>query len=239
MERKGVTLISGVLFLAITIAATVIVYYAAVPVVERVRDAAVTEQTGQAMVEIDKIVREVAGGGKGTKRTFTLRTEAGTFEVNDTKDTIKWTYETSSPIVSPRVRQEVGNLVVGSNLEASVSRGNYSSSNAWVLENEHLVVYLNRSGNASDYRNTSTDRLFLAMYQKDEGAWLNGSGMVEFGIDDAPTSQSGNGYTVAEREGEDLPYGRVTMVVNSTYRLYFVNVTLEAGADFVTIEPFV
>ncbi len=240
MGLKGITLISGVLFLAITLTATVIVYYAAVPVIEKIRDAAITEQTSQAMVEIDKIIREVAAGGKGTKRTFTLRTEAGTFTVNDTKDTVSWLYETKSPLLSPRVRQTVGNLIVGTNLDVKTSKGNYSTSDAWLLENEHLIVYLNRSGNVSNHtQNWSTNQLFLAIYQKDLQAWLNNTGFVDFGIDDNTTSKSGTGYTILETEGENLPYGRVTSHYNNSYQDYFVNVTLEAGADFVTIEPFV
>jgi len=39
-----------------------------------------------------------------------------------------------------------------------------------------------------------------------------------------------------EQTGEDLPYATVSAYMDSNYANYFVNFTLESGADFLTIE---
>jgi hypothetical protein len=39
-----------------------------------------------------------------------------------------------------------------------------------------------------------------------------------------------------EQTGTDLPYATVSAYMNSAYANYFLNFTLESGADFITIE---
>ena len=57
---------------------------------------------------------------------------------------------------------------------------------------------------------------------------------LEISVDDS--SATGSGYTQLERYGNALPYGMVIAYMDSPGYDYFVNFTLESGADFITIS---
>ena len=48
-------------------------------------------------------------------------------------------------------------------------------------------------------------------------------------------SKSGNGYTIPEDLGYNLPYASVGAYLNNSYNPYYVNFTLESGTDFLEI----
>ncbi|MBU0530450.1 MAG: hypothetical protein KKC05_02150 [Nanoarchaeota archaeon] len=233
--KKGVTFISAVIFLAFSVGAVTVIYQAAVPVVDRMQAAAAIDDMRSNFIEIDKIISEVASEGKGSKRTIFINPEPGTLYVNGSSDVIYWLYETSALIFSPRTSQTFGNVRIGSNLDTSAAEGSYDGNNAYVLENEHLIVYLNRTGNSSTYADLRTTDLLLAVYQKDLQQYMNLTNL-NITVDDRPDSSTGNGYTFILEAGNNLPYGTVSAYVNSTYLAYFINFTLESGTDFLEIE---
>lgn len=237
---KGFSLIGGVIFLALTISAAVIIYQAGLPAVQELQATAAVDKMKSTLSELDSIIRAVAGEGQGSKRTVFISSEPGILTINGTANTIIWELETTAPVISPRTSQQFGNLIVGSNLEASVEEGNFTRVSpevpAFIMRNAHLDVYINRTGSPSSQTPISTNALVLAIYNKDLDSWLDNPGFLEISIDSQENSKSGTGYTQAEALGDNLPFGKVTAFMDTTYLDYNLFFILESGADFLTIE---
>ncbi len=241
--RKAFSLISGVLFLAITITAVVVVYQAGMPIVKRMQVSAAIEQMKTTFVELDELIRQIAAEGAGSKRAVQLRVDPGKLIVNEIQDSIYWELETYAMIISPRTKQQFGNIAVGSNLNTRVYEANYTRVSpeikCYVMENEHLKVYVRKVGvNTSQdgWENFNTSSLVIAIYNKDMNEWLENEGFLEITVDDNTNSKTGNGYTIPLETGYNLPYGAVTAHMNSSYLAYSINFTLGSGADFLDIE---
>ena len=56
MRRLGISLISGVIFLAITLSAMVIVFNVSVPVIQKLQDSAVIENMKVALTDLDELI---------------------------------------------------------------------------------------------------------------------------------------------------------------------------------------
>lgn len=238
--RRGVTLLSGIIFLALTISATVIVYEAGVPVIKRIQAAAVIEQMKDSFIELDKVIRQVASEGQGSKRTVYLTIDQGKLVVNGTEDTVYWAFDTDAFVMSPRTSQQFGNIRIGSNLDTRAWEGNYTFSSpeipCYIMENEHLRVYVRKVGSSTSWQSYSTSQLVPAIYNKDLDRWLNNTGFLEINLDSSSYSTSGNGYTQLLQSGNHLPYGTVAALMNSSYARYWINLTLESGTDFLEIQ---
>jgi len=233
--KKGISLISGVLFLAITITATVLVYELGMPIIKQMQAASTIDQMKAVFAELDQQIQQVASEGKGSKRTYYLRLDAGEFSVNSSKNTIEWEYEIDVEVISPRTAQWIGNTIIGSNLETKAYESTHDGTPCYVLENEHLKVYINRTGSASSHAQLSTSDLLIGIWQKDLSALL-GLDSLNITLDNKASSQAGSAYTGIERLGDDLPYATVFAYMNTSYDQYFINFTLESGADFLIIE---
>jgi len=233
--KKGMALVSGVLFLAITITAAIVVYELGMPIIEKMQSAAIIDNMKSTFTELDSQIQEIASEGKGSKRTFYLNLEAGEMEFNSSKDWIKWEYETQSPVISPRTAQWIGNTIIGSNLETKAYRSTCEGTNCYVLENEHLKVYINRTGSASSFAQLNTSDILMGVWLKDMNQLL-GMESLNVTIDNKASSETGNGYTGVQRLGENLPYATAYALMNTTYEQYYINFTLESGADFIIIR---
>lgn len=240
--RKAFSIVSGVMFLAITITAVVIVYQAGMPVIERMQAAAAIEQMKTTFVELDELIRQIAGEGAGSKRTIQLKVDPGKIIVNETQDTIYWELETDAMVIAPRTKQTFGNVVVGSNMNTRIYEANYTRTSpeieCYVMENEHLKVYVRKVGtstSASGWANFNTSTLVIAIYNKDMSSWLENVGFLEITVDDSADSKAGNGYTMPVETGYNLPYGEITAYMNSSYLAYYIDLALGSGADFLEI----
>ncbi len=233
---KGIALISGIIFIAITVAAIFTVWQIGIPLAKKVQMAASIEQKRTLFADIDRIIKEVAAEGVGSKRTIYFSLDSGVVGLNASTDTIFWTVETDAPVMSPRVALDVGNMRIGNMLATSVYTENYSNRSAWVLENAHLKVWIARIGNATSPQNISTSELILGLYQKDTATEYNIANITTITIDEQTESMFGTGWTEAERIGDDLPYGLVSAFINSSYAPYRIDFRLESGTDFLIIE---
>ena len=238
MMRRGFTLISAVIFIAITISVTSLVYVTAVPAVKKIQDAAIIENMKTAFVQLDKIIREVAAEGKGSKRTVSVNVQEGTLSVNATQNALAWKFDTNVDIISPRSSQSFGNVQVGSQLETSASEGSYGGVAAYILENEFLKVYIRKVGTPSSHTNYSTNQLLLGIDNKVLGQTLNTSNFFEITIDDDQTTKTGTGYTSIDAVGFNLPSATVTAFMNNSKLNYLVNLTLSSSTDFLEIKGF-
>jgi hypothetical protein len=238
--RVGISILSGVIFLAIIISAIFLIYQTGVPVIRKMQSAAAVERMKSVFEELDEIVQQTASEGKGSKRTLHMRIDPGRVVVNSTEDSIYWELETDAGIISPRTYQRLGNMVIGANMETRGYEGNYTYSSpekeCYVMENEHLRVYIRKIGSASSHASYSTSDILVAVHNKDMGTWMNGTGMLGISVDFNSTSKSGTGYTSLLEPGYNLPYATVSAFMNSSYLEYYVNFTLESGADFIEIE---
>lgn len=234
---KGMSILAGVIFLAFTAIAVILVYEMGMPVVERMQSSAVIDRMRTTFATLDEVIQEVAAEGKGSKRTANIRVDMGKITINDTEDVIKWDIDTTATIVSPRTKQEWGNVIIGSNLDVNASEGSFLDDNAYVLENKHLRVFINRTGSSSSYADLDTSRLLLAIYQKDTGEWISNPGFLDITIDYNSLSRTGSGYTALEESGAFLPYGQVNCYIESNYGLnYYIYFVLESGADFIQVK---
>ncbi len=236
MNRKGITMVSSVLFLAFLIAATGIVYYAGVPSLQRIQCLATMEKMKSSFVQLDKITRNVVAGGKGTKRTFDLNIDDGKLYIVGGNDTIYWEYECPVEVTSPRTAQTIGNVIFGSNMEVFAYQGMCAGQNSYILENSHIKACFKVIGSSSNKVSYNTTEIFLYMYQKDLDSVLPLE-YLEVTLDNDDTSKTGTGYTTLEREGTNLPYGRVTAYMESDYGVtYQIHFELETGGDFLVIR---
>ncbi len=239
MGMRGLSIISGVIFIAITISAIAVVYEAGVPVINKMQASVSVEKMKDVFSDIDKVIRDVASEGTGSKRTVYLKIDPGKMVVNDTEDAVYWELETSAKVIEPRTRQIFGNVIIGSNLETSAYQENYSVTSpqipAYKMENEHLTVYIRKVGSGSTYEDFTTNSLLLGIYNKDMGVWFNNTNMFDATVDSQASSRTANGTTTLLGTGYNLPYATVSALVNSTYFKYFINFTLESGEDFIII----
>jgi hypothetical protein len=235
---KGIALISAVIFLAFTIIAVGIVYQAGAPLVAKMQAAASIEKMKEALSELDRMILEVASEGKGSKRTVYFDVDPGTLYVNGTQNVIYWVFETTALVISPRTSQKFGNLIIGSNLETSGYEGTHGGDDAYILENEHLKVFIKKIGSPSSHASYNTTDLLLAVFQKDLNVYMDLQSL-NISIDDAGSSTAGSGYTYLQNGGSNLPYASVIAFMNSSYVDYYVNFTLQSGTDFLEIEASV
>jgi hypothetical protein len=230
---KAVTMISAVLFMAITITAITLTYQAGMPVVKRLSTAATVDAMKDVFTGMDSVIREVASGSQGFRRKIYLNMDPGRFVVNSSSDQVYWMIETDAGVVSPRSKQEFGNAVLGSNLNVRTYSGNHNLTPAWVLENEHLMAYIRIVGTPSSYQSYSTSQLLLGLYSKDLDKWMDGG--IDLLVDGNPATSTGSGYTYVRSLSDDLPSAVAEAYMESTlnYTVYF---TLDSGADFLIIE---
>jgi hypothetical protein len=238
--RIGISVISGVIFLAITITAVFLIYQTTIPIIQRMQSSTVVERMKDVFADLDEIIKQTASEGKGSKRTFSMRIDPGKVVVNKTQDSIYWELETDAEIMSPRTSQRLGNLVMGANMETSCYEENYTFSSpqteSYILENEHLKVYVKKIGSPSSPVSYDMSEVLVAIYNKDMNQWLNNTGFLDISVDYNDTSNTGTGYTSPSVTGYNLPYGTVYASMNSSYIDYYINFTLESGADFIEIE---
>jgi hypothetical protein len=235
---KGISIISEVLFLAIVVSLVFLVYAMSAPVIQTMQVSAALEQAESFMLNLDSLIQEVASEREGGRRSFHLSMGAGTVSLGEDNDTIKWVLNSDSPVISPRSMQKLGNLIIGSNLNTMAYEGNHSGQEAYVLENEHLRVFVKKIGSAASHQQYNTSDLLLGVYNKDLSEWL-GLDRLEISVDNSTDSTNGTGYTELVEEGNALPYGKVLAHINTSYSFtssYNVTFTLESGADFITLE---
>lgn len=231
--KKGISLISGIIFLALTITATAIILEGAGPLLKKMQDSASFNSMKETMLELNDVIKQVASEGNGSKRVVYIKPDPGQFNISSQDDVIEWEMETNADIIDSRTLQNYGELYIGSNLGASLETTTIGSDDAYLMENERLKVYIKKIGYPSNVSYSNTD-IIIDIYNKDIGAWLNSS--FEFRIDDVAGTTSGTGYTQALTNGTRLPYVVTKAYMNSTNAEYDIYFILESGADFLTIE---
>jgi hypothetical protein len=233
---RGISLISGVLFTAFLIAATAIVYWTAVPVIQKIQCAATLDKMKASFAELDKTIQTVSSEGEGSKRTLDLNINEGEIYITADDDNIYWTHECNAPIISPRTFQTFGNMIIGSNLDTKAYEGSCHGYEAFILENERLKACFRKIGSAGNKIRYNVSDVLISVYQKDLNETLPLE-YLEITLDENQTSSVGEGYTALARSGQHLPYGEVTAYMESDYGItYSIKFVLESGEDFLIIR---
>lgn len=232
---KGITIITEVIFLAIIISMIFLVYTMASPTIQSMQASSAFVSAKSFMVELDDLIQEVASGGKGGRRSLYATMGAGTLLLNESGDSIVWHLDTDFPILSPRSMQRIGSLIAGSNLDVMAYQGSYQGTDAYVLENQHLRVFIKKIDSPTSY---NTSELLMGVFNKKLSGWMPLTSL-EISVDKNPNSTLGTGYTEFVSEGYTLPSGKVLAHINTTYPFmsnYTIAFTLESGADFLIVE---
>lgn len=230
---RAVTLISTVIFIALSMTVIAVLLYTALPVIGKMQTAAITQQAKGIIAKMSAVIDEVASEGSGSRRVMYIDLKGGRIEMNASRDSIYWKMDSDVELISPRTAQDIGNLRFGNNLETNAIEGEYDGKPVWIIENQHIKVYVQRIGNATHHQNISTSEILLAVFQKDTGEELKD--FFEVIVNDDPDTAEGIGWTEIERVGYDLPYARVRAHVHNEISYWF-DVILESGADFLIIE---
>ncbi len=231
---KAIAIISGVIFLAITIAAVVIIYQTGLPFIKRVQSSVIIDQIENMFVRLNEVIKEVASEGRAAQRSISLALDSGEITADSANDIISWDFETDALLISPRTVQQIDNLKVGSNLESSAYEGTYASQDAYVLENEHLLVFIKKIGTQNAMQPYGTSDLLLGIHNKDIDQDLPLQ-RLEILIDGG--NSTGTGFTSLAQSGQNLPYATAIAFLNPDDSPINFNIsfTLESGADFVTV----
>ncbi|MBN2330960.1 MAG: hypothetical protein JXC85_04025 [Candidatus Aenigmarchaeota archaeon] len=237
-SSKGMSIITEVVFLAVIISLIFLVYSIAAPIIYSMQVSSAFDQGKSMMLELDQLVQDVADQRKGGRRSIYVTMGAGTASLDPDTDTLIWTLDTDAMVVSPRSMQQVGNLIVGSNLDVMAYEGNLGGQDAYVLENQNIRAYICRIGSQGSPAYYVTSDLLLGVYNKRTETWMPLQ-RLEISIDNSPDSMNGTGYTELVTAGYALARGEVVAHINTSYKYlgnYSVSFALESGADFLIME---
>ncbi len=231
---RAIALISGVIYIALMITATIIAYNAFLPSIKKLQEAGIAQQVEKAMAEIDGKISAVAGEASGSRRLVPLDMKAGRLVINGSQDAVYWEMPATAMIASPRTAKKTGNVLFGSQLDTKAYESRYNGVPAYAMENEHLLVYIRKIGGRERYSPIDTGGIILNIMQKDMSKWLDGE--VSIRVDDKDSNGRGMGYTALEETGNNLPYATAIAFVASVEGSYTVSFILESGADFLQIK---
>jgi hypothetical protein len=234
-KSKGMTIIAEVVFLAIIITLIFLVYSIASPLLYSMQASSAFDQAKSMMLSFDEVIQDVAS--HGGRRSFHVTLGSGTAALNESTDSILWHMDTETMVVSPRSMQSIGNLIVGSNLDVMAYEGSYSGTDAYVLENGILRVFIRKIGSEASPQQYHTSDLLMGVYNKNLLRWMPLE-RLEISVDRSQESMNGTGYTELAVQSYNLPRGEVLAHINTSYSLahnYTVSFSLESGADFLTI----
>lgn len=231
--KKGVSpLISSVLYVAIVLTAVMMAFNYGMPVIERMQDTNAITSSIDSFQEVNSLVSTVASEGKYSARTLSLNPDRGQYRFDNETGELYYTLETRSNFISSHTSQRRGNILITSDASVSVNESSVDGTPCYRMENEYLEVCIK---NVSEGSNIDTSDILVQAYNKKLEEYLNSTLTVLVnGNEDTIT---GTGYTEAERIGDNLGRGRVTVTVNSDYGIiYDVHLDLISGSDFIKAE---
>ncbi|RLE38149.1 hypothetical protein DRJ17_04860 [Candidatus Woesearchaeota archaeon] len=224
MSKKAQVWVSTVLYILIIVTVLVIVLGAALPIIKNISHKSSYIRSKEIMLQLDKIIQEVADQGAGSQRNFPLKLTAGTITIANSK--VIYTQKTDQAIIYPRAAIEIGNVKIQSDADVNT----YQTENYIILNNSRISVNFTRCGNESNYVSVNTANIINSITY--EG---NSISNFQFLLNDDGTTGTGNGYIKLLDDGSSLSFARVKAHINSSieYDLIF---TLQSNADFLQVN---
>ncbi len=230
--KKGEIWVSAVIYVLVGVVVLTIVIQAGVPLVNKLQERSNVNRARSAFTALDQQIQEIAKEGQGSQRVVPLEVSEGTVKVEDNR--LRWKIETTSKIIEPKTRVELGNLVIASDVD--VSAAEHSSS--FVIQNSRILVNFTKFGSQSAQVTVNTSALINYVTFKDTGA--STAGTFTFFINQNASTTNGTGYNELLQSGTGLASATLKTHVNSTIYDYDLLLSLDSKADFLraTIENF-
>ncbi|MFH1431867.1 MAG: hypothetical protein ABIG84_01500 [archaeon] len=229
MKKKAVSeMIGGVLFIAIGLAAVILVIQLSTPRINDMKDSIAIDQSKDTLATIDRVIRDIASEGPGSTRILPIQVKGGKLTIDGDSNRIYYEIDTNAEIISPRTKRRIGNLWFTSNTNASL----YNDSTHYYLENEHLLVNITKYGSPTNPASMNPDFLIDGINFKDRNQAITDN--ITIHIDGS--ALSGTGYNYAEEEGNDIARATIYNIINTATINYTIKITLESGEDFIHIQ---
>lgn len=230
--KKGEIWVSAVIYVLVGVVVLTIVIQAGVPLIKSLQERSNVNRARSSFTALDQQIQEIAREGQGSQRVVPLEVSEGTVKVEDSR--LRWKIETTSKIIEPKTRFELGNLVIASDVD--VSAAEYPGS--FIIQNSRILVNFTKFGSKSNWATVNTSALINYVTFKDTGASTTGT--FTFFINQNASTTNGTGYNELLQSGTGLASATLTTHVNSTIYDYDLLFSLDSKADFLraTIENF-
>ncbi|HIG98047.1 TPA: hypothetical protein HA231_01330 [Candidatus Woesearchaeota archaeon] len=228
LGKRGAIWVSAVIYVLIGVVVLTIVIEAGIPLIRSLQERGNVNRARNTFTAIDGQIVEVAREGQGSQRVVPLEVSEGTVKVEDGR--LRWKIETTSKVMEPRTRVDLGNLVIASDVDVSAS--DHVSSH--ILQNSRVLVNFTRFGSSANHSAINTSSLINYVQFKDTGAVT--SGTFTFFINQNASTTYGTGYTELLQAGTGLTSATLKAFVNSTLYEYSILLTLDSKADFIRAE---
>lgn len=236
MNRKGISYsISIVMVFAIVAGVAGMVLNVGMPMISDMRDTSSIKQSMNSLSKIDSTLLRVASEEKYSTRNVNLRFDRGSYECDESSNSLFYRIQAEDNIVSPHSSKMMGNLKITSTANVSTNLTSINGVPCYMMENEHLKVCIRKIGSEDNMTDIDTGELLVYFYNKNLDSELNPE--IEIKINENESTSSGQGYTDLREEGSYIGVGRVTAhlsVSNVNYKVIF---DLVSGADFLIVEP--
>ncbi len=230
--KRGEIWVSAVIYVLVGVIVLTIVIQAGVPLIKKLEERSNVNRARNTFTALDQQIQEIAKEGQGSQRVVPLEVSEGTVRVEDSK--LRWKIETSSKIIEPKTRVELGNLVIASDVD--VSSVEYPGS--FIIQNSKILVNFTKLGSQSNQTTVNTSSLINYVTFKDTGS--STAGIFSFFINQNASTANGTGYNELLQTGTGLASATLRTHVNSTIYDYDLLLSLDSKADFLraTIENF-
>ena len=230
--KRGEIWVSAVIYVLVGVIVLTIVIQAGVPLIKRLQERSDVNRARNTFTALDQQIQEIAKEGQGSQRVVPLEVSQGTVRVEDSK--LRWKIETTSKIIEPKTRVELGNLVIASDVD--VSSVEYPGS--FIIQNSKILVNFTKLGSQSNQTTVNTSSLINYVTFKDSGS--STAGIFSFFINQNASTANGTGYNELLQSGTGLASATLRTHVNSTIYDYDLLLSLDSKADFLraTIENF-
>lgn len=226
--KRGQIWISAVLYVFVIVALIALVLEVGLPLIDGLRDQNSFNRAQETMSALDSHIQQIASEGQGSQRVVPISVADG--EITVEGDSIRWKIETDEQLVEPGSRQELGNLVITSDVDVTAS----TIGTFHIMQNSRIRTNFTQVGTESNWTSIDTSALlnnvrFLETNSETSGTFI-------FTINDSSSQNTGTGYTKLLDTGSGLSKATMVAHVNSSafeYDLYF---TLRSKADFVQIS---
>lgn len=232
-SRKGFSLISEVIIVAIVITSGLMVYNIAVPFVDEGKETQRFAVAKDILTTIDSVVYELAAEAPGAKRVINVDSLGiDTLVFSGKEDRISIRLPLNVEIVSPGTRAEEGNIVIFSGNTMKTGENDTD----WMLENDATVFSVKKFGNSTSHSWLNTTQLITMMRNKRLD--INVSPVSLIKIDENMNSSYGVGFTELTASGTGLSRAGIRLVMNQTNASmkYEVLFTLDGSSDFLEME---
>lgn len=224
---KGQVWISAVLYVLIAVSIMVLIMEAGIPIIKGLSDKGAFNRARDTMSAIDQQIEEIAREGQGSQRVIPLDINKGTVAIAN--QGLSWKIESSSKIMEPKTRQEMGNLIISSDID--VTAAEYATN--YMLENSYMLANISKYGSESNWTSFNTSALINSVKFKGTNTLTNGT--FSFLIGNSASSGTGTGYTKLMTAGVNLASSTVLAHMNSTSYDYDLELTLDSKADFIKV----